>query len=461
MSHLITASEFEDALKESKFEEGKPADPTKNMSPEDAAEWERQNEENKDNFKSAAKDEVTHKIVTTYKDSLGREKTSEDSWLSKWGKPTRANFEKIVSKGVSDPAGGFRYAVVEAKLVSRGETVFTYKPKADKSASFLLSAEEVEESLKESKFEEGKPADPTKHMSPEDAAEWERQNEENKDNFKSAEAKTAKFPRGESMTIDEVAAVVGDEFREMNENPPESVLKVREEMGKSASEQDDWAEATKLASTEMDKTAAGSGLYGFTKDAEKACGAAANRLAKFAAKLAKDIYTKDGDTPEFLEVHNKRTGCKTSRMLRAAMSDIGPGAPSKTAGKSSKGRYGYSAKTARLALDAITQVQHEAGVIAGDLNDRRAKKHGEITGFFGKHSSKAKCGWSELILDAYPDAMVEEAPVASKTAAGVDGYTIHPSVDELLSWDGSGRTRSAASFLASEEEDLDEDDLDE
>jgi len=46
----------------------------------------------------------------------------------------------------------------------------------------------------------------------------------------------AKFPKGEKMTVDEVAAVVGDSFKEMNENPPESVLEVREEMeGKVAS----------------------------------------------------------------------------------------------------------------------------------------------------------------------------------------------------------------------------------
>lgn len=39
--------------KESKFEEGVSADPTKNMSPEDAAEWKKQNEANKDKFKAA------------------------------------------------------------------------------------------------------------------------------------------------------------------------------------------------------------------------------------------------------------------------------------------------------------------------------------------------------------------------------------------------------------------------
>ena len=49
------------------------------------------------------------------------------------------------------------------------------------------------------------------------------------------ELRNAKFPKGEKMTVDEVAAVVGPEFAEMNRNPPESVIKVRDEMqGKTA-----------------------------------------------------------------------------------------------------------------------------------------------------------------------------------------------------------------------------------
>lgn len=51
---LITACGPE-APMQGKFEEGKPADPTKNMSPEDAAEWKKQTELNKDKFKGAAK----------------------------------------------------------------------------------------------------------------------------------------------------------------------------------------------------------------------------------------------------------------------------------------------------------------------------------------------------------------------------------------------------------------------
>ena len=46
---------------------------------------------------------------------------------------------------------------------------------------------------------------------------------------------TARFEKGVSMTVDEVAEVVGPEFKEMNENPPPSVVKVMEEMqGKTA-----------------------------------------------------------------------------------------------------------------------------------------------------------------------------------------------------------------------------------
>jgi Protein of unknown function (DUF2958)/Papain-like cysteine protease AvrRpt2 len=44
----------------------------------------------------------------------------------------------------------------------------------------------------------------------------------------------AKFPRGEKMTVDEVAAVVGPEFKDMNENPPEAVLAIRRQMEKQA-----------------------------------------------------------------------------------------------------------------------------------------------------------------------------------------------------------------------------------
>jgi hypothetical protein len=146
----------------SKFEEGKPADPTKGMSPEDAAEWKKQTEANKDNFKAASTngDKVecdgakgcTERVA--YIDRKG--------WVycTKHGETLKNNGRPGVRK-LTQP---------EIKKLEAGDTIR------------YASEEPV------AKFEEGKPADPTKDMSPEDAAEWKKQNDEHKDNFKAASA---------------------------------------------------------------------------------------------------------------------------------------------------------------------------------------------------------------------------------------------------------------------------------
>ena len=47
--------------------------------------------------------------------------------------------------------------------------------------------------------------------------------------------RSAKFPKGKEMTIDEVAEVVGPEFKEMNVNPPPEVVDTKNKMqGKKA-----------------------------------------------------------------------------------------------------------------------------------------------------------------------------------------------------------------------------------
>lgn len=55
---------------------------------------------------------------------------------------------------------------------------------------------------KTARYEEGKSADPTQNMSEEDAAEWKKQNEENRDNFKSAAGKTLRYPEGQMTEED-------------------------------------------------------------------------------------------------------------------------------------------------------------------------------------------------------------------------------------------------------------------
>jgi hypothetical protein len=58
------AESKESEEKESRFEEGKSADPTENMSKEDADEWKKQNDEHKDKFKAAAEDKELKTVLT-------------------------------------------------------------------------------------------------------------------------------------------------------------------------------------------------------------------------------------------------------------------------------------------------------------------------------------------------------------------------------------------------------------
>lgn len=215
--------------------------------------------------------------------------------------------------------------------------------------------------------------------------------------------RSAKFERGKSMTVDEVAEVVGPEFKENVENPPESVAKLREELQKKAcgcdAKEDDEEEGT-------EKTAA-SGLYGVTKDLEGACLSAGKRLASSVKKIAREIYSKDEETPGFLSEHGKRTGNRAAKLLVTTMKEMGPGSKlkaSKTAGPARTGLYGYKERTAKIALEACSALYHQAGLIAGDLHGRRTAHYDGVTGFFKNHSKTGKCGYSALLLEAYPSA---------------------------------------------------------
>lgn len=394
---LITAEDFRAALlsdlpaqKSSKFEKGKPADPTKNMSSEDADEWERQNEENKDNFKSA-------------------------------GDLDSAYFRKSASS--------------ENRV--------------------LISCGDYEAELKESKFEKGKSV-PLSELPDELQENVENPPESVKKLTEKLKDKAAsKTAEWKEWTEDMPVQVVGDNKAEVFENLAAAKKKYPELDPRKNTKKFTWAmkdtvkgqpairfethaayhENTRSASSESDKTAA-LGLYGFTKEAERVCGSATNRLSKFTTKLAKEIYTKDAETSSFLEEHEKRTGSRAARMLRSCMGDIGPG-PKKTAAKRESGRYGYGTRTAKLALQACSDVEQEAGIIASDLHGRMGSKHSSITGYLGKHAKSAKCGWSEMIQEAYPPA---PAPITA-------------SVKEIISWQGGKNTsRSAGSFLAAEDD---------
>ena len=161
-----------------RFEEGKPADPTEKMSPEDAAEWKKQNEEHKYQFK-AAKAWPKNQAERQLADDLAIDMSfSELKNLLKDG-PDEGDLEHY-----KVDEAGWKRAVQDAMEQSRAKS---------KKGSYAMKNNALYELTRladadghESKFEEGKPADPTENMSPEDAAEWKKQNKEHADQFKKA-----------------------------------------------------------------------------------------------------------------------------------------------------------------------------------------------------------------------------------------------------------------------------------
>lgn len=74
----------------------------------------------KENLDEATSREVLYSIESTYEDKDGAKKTSKDSWQAKWGKPTKANLEKVAGKFGEGK-------LLSARLVrANGDVVATY-----------------------------------------------------------------------------------------------------------------------------------------------------------------------------------------------------------------------------------------------------------------------------------------------------------------------------------------------
>ena len=72
------------------------------------------------------------------------------------------------------------------------------------------------------------------------------------------------------------------------------------------------------------------------------------------------------------------------------------------------GLYGHPTKTARLALVACSDLRAYVGEVAYSLHSRRTAKYARMTGFLKEHGKTAKCAYSRMILDCYPDAPVSK-----------------------------------------------------
>ncbi len=205
-----TASSDEE--KESKFEEGKPADPTKDMSPEDAAEWKANTEKHRDKFKKEAggadRALAFRTLVKEDIPDLLKNVSDGKEWAN-WSAVLSGRLLDLVYDDpwarrtfgvVSDKAKEFKYALADFEkmwhsakdVLDKNYLALAQKINPDEAKTEAEWGRMAGDEEKESKFEEGKPADPTKDMSPEDAKKWKAMNEEHGDKFK--KDATAKDP---------------------------------------------------------------------------------------------------------------------------------------------------------------------------------------------------------------------------------------------------------------------------
>ncbi len=145
-----------------RYEKGKPADPTENMTDEDAAEWAAMNEQHADKFKTAS-DEIEIEYKVQGKD-----------WTPKKFRNGR-EFEAWYDKMHKKPG----FEINEESVEGHSEE---YLRSLMASENYGLTADDD----KAARFEQGKPADPTENMTDEDAAEWQANTEQYGDKFKTA-----------------------------------------------------------------------------------------------------------------------------------------------------------------------------------------------------------------------------------------------------------------------------------
>lgn len=393
-SGVLAMNMFAEALKEGKFEEGKPADPTENMSEEDAAEWHRQNDEHKDEFKGAStpaqrSDDENNAVV-------------ENFFHKSAAQPQGAAQKAIMGYLESHEPG--EYALTDMARTMRGmhfKSILSAAEALNKNG--LVSFDGVNVST-------AKGASKTADMS-DLWVGW----------IEDPEGYMARFfppaPRG---SVKRQVMKVPGAWKVMNAGRalkkdlnPDSISPQWFAKLPTSDKGELRAFLDTAPGLTVGKTAA-TGLYGFTKATEGACGAGVNKLQKAAKKIAANLYAKDESSPSFLSKHAAKGGSKTASMLLKAMESLGPLAQiNKTAGRSGTGLYGFSEKTAKLGLTACNDLHHEAGVIAGDLFARKGADPVKVASYLASHAKKAKCPYAALLGECAPDA---PTVIAKKTA---------------------------------------------
>lgn len=308
------------------------------------------------------------------------------------------------------------------------------------------------------KFEEGKPADPTQDMSPEDKAEWKKQHEIHKDNFKTAGVEVDLSKVGEfAKWLDGLSADWKTKWRAavmaaadaLKKSPDKSDKALHEIIGRAldglievvnagakldravrmpehrfvASEVADDPMGSLVAAMAVDRALmleralvasdlttdreAAAGLYGYPKRVEKTSESAAKRVSRAAQRLARGAYDRDPRVLAFLRAR-ARKGCRAAGLLAYELKEAGALSSKSTprrAGESG-GLYGWGERASDLGLRACADLEREAGAIASDLLDKKDAR--KLAAFLREHASRAECPRAALLAYAMPDDEEDE-----------------------------------------------------
>jgi hypothetical protein len=181
--------------REGRYEEGKPADPTKNMSPEDAAKWREEHEKHKNEFKSAASYQYSLETLRggkVYEETSDRKPTSRDAAVS--AKASDTETADVVVYNDQYP----KKEISRETYDTDGKKVTDPAVPVNKRKRKTACACDTESELV-ARYEEGKPADPTENMTQEDAKKWDENTEKYQDKFKTASG-TVHLPGLPEMT---------------------------------------------------------------------------------------------------------------------------------------------------------------------------------------------------------------------------------------------------------------------
>lgn len=280
--------------------------------------------------------------------------------------------------------------------------------------------------------------------------------------------KDGKFEKGKSMTVDEVAAVVGPEFKEMNEDPPASVVKLREEMSKTAAinwttvatsllkaskglTEEDFHYRAYLRAIISDDSATAKHLVSKFKGAEKArdelideAGKGKTAAPKLVWKVNRVLGAQYAETavgtywihPEGrnyeIRLDNTPVGfsgqdqyaedpsADAKKMVEAHYAKALRG---KTAAMMAGGKYGFTKGTESACTAGVNKLQKAAKHIANALY---AKDEGSV-GFLQKHAARAGSKTASMLLKAMesigPAAALKAGKTAGKSGNGLYGFS--------------------------------------